>query len=440
MGLFRWRGNGAGTKTAWADGRNWIDENGDAYLQARYPGSDAATYDDVLFDAAITNSPAGYNAVTAGDEVLLSLKVGELYNGTIASTGTHLKVDVSATGNEVMLAAKAAGDIYIDGAGTGLEVVRVSNTKSSSMIYLGGTIGSLAITRGNVTLQADAEVSTHLICSYHDSRISDTKLTIPAAATVTPTDGFVVNGGSITCAADINTVVMSDGRFTMTGGTTTLHLFGGEFVWNEGTITTAWLHSGSLDASQSATARTATKLFAFAESTFDLENGLRNISIGEFWEYQGGDFRWDRGQRFTDLTPVAQEASATITSTTPGFYAQTHGPELEAGTLVHIIGEVDGTPIITVSRADVPSTTPAVAYVASDIAVNGGGNVYFNYRHTGRSGLDVGKGLFVGTDGKPAQEGDANFPATGDILQRIGFASASTIANINIDSNTIVRS
>jgi hypothetical protein len=39
MALFRWTGNGAGTKSDWHDGRNFIDLAGAAYPQTRHPGS-----------------------------------------------------------------------------------------------------------------------------------------------------------------------------------------------------------------------------------------------------------------------------------------------------------------------------------------------------------------------------------------------------------------
>lgn len=307
MAFFRWQGNGAGTKTDWDDGRNWLDAAGAAYGVARHPGSVAAVFDDVVYDTALGGgalSTAGYDAVTAGDESLNTFRVGPLYNGTIGLAGAGGQVRVNVP--ELYIQNDAGGDFYIEGGtlGTGLEKVIVLATKATSKLYLDGHIGELFIEKGQVTLDATTifAAAATITTRYVSAILTDVLLTIPAGVTM-PTAGIIyVFGGRVTCAEDLFEMYVYNGEWTQAGDITKLGMTGGVCIWTSGDITAAVLEGGKLDGSDSPIARVIDSVFVFRGATLDLDNGvLGSITVGTVHEAWGGITTWQPGERLIQI-------------------------------------------------------------------------------------------------------------------------------------------
>ena len=287
---FRWRGNGAGTKSALNDGRNWVDATGAAHIQDHYPFYDAegahagnVDGDSVLFDAAITAPAlalAGYDASALGDGA--ALKVLSAYNTTIASSGAKLLFDMQVAG-QVIVDAENAGDMYLKGAGAnGIGLVQVINTKGGStpsVLYLDGDIDRLRALKGKINLQATCVISTELNIGYLTARNSDVNLTITAGATLPAI--IDMSGGTITNNVAITTLRMSDGLWTNAAGAiTTAKLTGGHFYWNEGAIATAYVEGiAYLDGSGSVTPRTLALCYLGANGRLNINNGAQSINV-----------------------------------------------------------------------------------------------------------------------------------------------------------------
>lgn len=261
-GIFRWQGNGAGTKTAFDDGRNWVNESGTPYDQAQYPSYDGALSanvdgDSIWFDTAITNSPAGIDISAKGD--IGSLIVGPAFNGTIGSSGTPLVIDTQ-TAIMAQITGTGAGNIFLKGAGTnGIRTMIVNDMKSASTLTLDGDIDNLRLMKGTVAFAATMTISTSLYISYTNNKTGDVSLTIPAG--VTPPSTVYVSGGTITCSVGITTLIQSGGIWTHNLGTVgNLVISDGKFIWNAGTITASNMFGGVLDGTQSITTRTCTTL------------------------------------------------------------------------------------------------------------------------------------------------------------------------------------
>lgn len=111
--MFIWQGNGAGTKTEWEDGRNWLDEYGTAYAEARYPGSITDIFDEVLLPNALetgASSPAGFDGSAL--EELASFMVGRDFDGSVGSSGSVQVLDTGGTwssGTFTLAIAKIGG-------------------------------------------------------------------------------------------------------------------------------------------------------------------------------------------------------------------------------------------------------------------------------------------------------------------------------------------
>jgi hypothetical protein len=307
MSFFRWQGNGAGTKTDWDDGRNWLDAAGAAYVVGRHPGSVAAIHDDVVYDTALgvgALSTAGYDAITAGDESLNSFRVGPDYNGAIglAGAGGQLRVNVP----ELYVANDDGGDFYIEGGtlGAGLESVVILATKPTSHLYLDGHIGDLWIEKGVVTLDATTifAAGATITTRYVSAILTDVTLVIPAGVAM-PTTGVVyMAGGAVTCAVDLYELRISNGQWTQVGDMSVLGMTGGVVIWTSGDIATAVLEGGKLDGSDSPVARMVDTVFVYRGASLDLDNGvLGSITIGTVHEAWGGITTWQPGERLIQL-------------------------------------------------------------------------------------------------------------------------------------------
>lgn len=287
MALFRWRGNGAGTKTSWIDGRNWVNESDAAYAQARYPGSVASTYDDVVFDDALVTGASApstdmdQSASTAG--YVNSIRVGADYTSTIAGVAAWLKI----TALSVFIDAQNAGAIYLNGAGagtTGLQNLIITN---GSSIYLDGDLTTPQFLKGVITLAATTVIYTSCYVGYVTSAGTDCTLVIPAGATLPAT--VEMRGGIVTNANAVTTYNLYAGTLTHSAGAiTTLNNYGATVYWNGGNITTLNNYSGSIDASDSITPRRIGTIVNRQAGSINLDNGVNNIKVTSYIQnYKG---------------------------------------------------------------------------------------------------------------------------------------------------------
>jgi hypothetical protein len=302
MALFRWQGNGAGTKTDWDDGRNWVDAAGAPYLVGRYPGSIPAVFDDVVYYTALVPpalSTAGYDAIAAGDESLNSFRVGPDYNGTIGlpGVGGQIRVDVP----ELYVQNADGGDIYLEGGtlGAGLERIVVLGTKSTSTLYLDGYLGDLWIEKGITVLDAGAifAADANVVVRYVTAILTDATLTIPAGVTMPVTGTLSAFGGRVACTEDVTELYVYNGEWTQNGDVTLLGVLGGTVIWNSGDIVVAMLQGGKLDASNSPIARVIDSVYVYRTASLDLDNGvLDSVVIGTVHEAWGGITTWQPGE------------------------------------------------------------------------------------------------------------------------------------------------
>ena len=307
MALFRWEGNGAGTKTDWDDGRNWLDPAGANYVQARYPGTIPGVHDDVIYDTALGGgalSTAGYDAVAAGDETLNRLAVGPAYNGTIGAAGAGGQIRINAA--DIYIQSGASGDVHLEGGtlGAGLENITVLGFTALNALYLYGHIGDLFIEKGAVILDAatvfaaDASITTR----YATAILADVTLTIPAGVTL-PTTGIIVCfGGRINCAAETVELYVYGGEWTQAADLMKLGMTGGQCIWNDGDITAAVLEGGTLNGSGSVISRVVDHIYVYRGATLNLNNGvLGSITIGTVHEAWGGVTTWQPGDRLIQV-------------------------------------------------------------------------------------------------------------------------------------------
>lgn len=280
-GLFRWRGDGAGTKSAWNDGRNWVDGAGTPYAQARYPGSSGGDNDSVELDVAISGTAqalAGYD--TSGLVALASFVIGRSYDQPVGSSGNKLILNAT----RVVVDARASGDIYLQGGN--ITNLIVSDVKSDSMLYLSGSIRSLFALKGKITAENTWASSNEVVVGYSGNITSDVTLTIPATGNA-PSNGILQYGGvlDISVAAGLTTA----------GGSAALRAGGGAVVllgntpvvtWNAGNITSVAAWGGQFVAS-TASAATITTLKIGGSADVNLNNGTGNITVTNL-AYLGG--------------------------------------------------------------------------------------------------------------------------------------------------------
>lgn len=295
MAQFIWQGNGAGTKSDVDDGRNWINEAGAAYLQARYPGSEAGIADEVLFINALgvgAASPAAYDG--SSDEPLQSLVVGPAYNGDIGSAGSPVWFCV----DQASICATAAGTLVLKLGAFSMGVIdepaNVIITDGSD-IALDGYMSECRIMKGNVAIAATATIQAFYV-QYLTAIATDAVATIAEGATLGGTGGIVEQmGGVVTCyvsdsaAFDIR---QSAGMWTQYGDVRQLLMFGSStFNWIEGNITTAILcGAATFSGASGADPRYVGNLTTSPACTVDLDNNLNNIRVLNNVRYLGGAF------------------------------------------------------------------------------------------------------------------------------------------------------
>lgn len=301
--IFRWRGTGAGTKTDWDDGRNWIDLYGNPYGQAVYPGTGST--DAAWFDAALgAGSSPSTNLDRSADTPLIGLVVGNEYDGSLGTSGNALKFDM-ATSNyaECLLDATDATNIYLNGEGTN-GILRLQVINCAPTLNLSGKLGTVELLKGtDVEYSASVSACTSLAIGFRSARTSDCVVDIASSSTLP--SSVRCHGGTVTCGQAVTTLFLSGGEWTQTtGDITTLDMDGGTFYWGHdepttivaGNITTARIKRGTLDASLNLQSRTITLAAIYAAGRLILTNGLGTAEVTEY-ELHGGAIEWDLGTR-----------------------------------------------------------------------------------------------------------------------------------------------
>lgn len=324
MAEFRWRGNGAGTKTSYIDGRNYVDGSGTAYTETRYPGSLTGVNDDLLFDAELAvgaSPPAGYDGTSLVQ--LRSLSVSRAYTSTIGSSAAWLKV----AAQKVMIDAADSGAIYLNGVGAGLDDV---NVLSANALYLDGNCTPVYIYDGTVEFAASSTIGTSLTIGASSS--SNASVSILGGATIPTT--IYMNGGSVTNANAVTTLQVANGTWTQTAGDiTTLRINGGTVYWNDGNITTAYVLGGSFNASASATPRRVGSIYLYPNGTVELDNGVGSVYITDRIYHLDGTLSVSPG---TELQQYTTQTYSGASSAKFGIVPQTINNSTAVGDGVYL--------------------------------------------------------------------------------------------------------
>lgn len=295
MAIFRWQGNGAGTKTDYQDGRNWLNEAGTAYAQARYPGSVASVDDDVLFDAALGSGCSSCTTnvnQTSAAAVLRSLRVGAAYDGNLGSTASDPSGKLKVLCTDMFIDGSGGGDFYIFGVDSGSYITNCEVTGGT--VNLDGHIGNLNLKKGTVTIAATAHIVTSFTVRYLTSILSDVTLTVTSGATLPST--VTVYGGTSTNANAVTTFNMYNGQWTQSAGDiTTLTTEAGTVYWNAGNITTANINGGTVNGASGAITRRIGTATLRAGASLNIDNGLNNIKIANYIQNYGGTITWPSG-------------------------------------------------------------------------------------------------------------------------------------------------
>lgn len=277
-GTFRWTG---AVDTVFSKGTNWVNSAGTAWDINQYPSYDGALTtnvdgDTIIFDAAVTNSPAGVDNSAKGD--ILSVKVTAAYNGTVGSAIAPLILDMQTTGS-VGIDGSAMGSVYLKGGGTnGLQNIACYDCKSGSTIGLDGAVAGLIALRGTILIAATAVITGVMTVDYVTRKAGDVAMTITAGATLPAAIGCF--GGVVTNNVAVTALNVSEGTWNqIAGDVASLETHGGIFNHTAGNITLAHIYDGFLDGSGSVTARTYTDVYLYKAGKLDVNNGADTIVI-----------------------------------------------------------------------------------------------------------------------------------------------------------------
>lgn len=304
--IFRWRGNGGGVKSDFDDGRNWVNENGEGYVQATFPGSSGSDTDYIVFDAALEQGALAptTNVDRSSDTAVASIRATREYmlfsgsgTGGIGGPSSPLKINVT---DEVLIDAAGCGDVYIESGGDALTNVKILGGYSGKTISLGGAIDGLTILKGSVDIKASSAITSDFYIGYVSNQNADAVVKVNANCTL-PSSVTAI-GGAIECLSALTVLNLIGGTWNQSASTNTLNLSGGRYVWRDGAITAAWVSGGTLDASLSSSARALNEGHVAAGGVIDLAGSGRAVAIANWIEMLGGNINWPDGARVTMAT------------------------------------------------------------------------------------------------------------------------------------------
>lgn len=288
MAMFRWRGNGPGVKSAWDDGRNWVDSTGWAYPQSRYPSSTWVSYEDeVIFDSPLqpgAQSPAGFGVAVP----LAKFAVMPQYSGAVGSENAPVSFDA----REVTIQATRSTGVFID-ASSGHDNLTILDGKVSGML----TAANLVILKGKVTLKEWTAVTDSVLIGYVASQMGDAQVVIEEAVGL-PEDTRQY-GGSVICRSEVPYLTMTGGAWTQTGGAIIdVTLYNGTCLWNgTGYCERVRIFGGLFDCSNSQNTRRIGTVHIHPAGSLDLNTGSETVVIVSYIDNQGGDVRFPIGSR-----------------------------------------------------------------------------------------------------------------------------------------------
>lgn len=376
MAIFRWRGTSSG---AWETPGNWVNESGTVYASG-YPGAGNDYEDDVYLDAAATTALAGYDATAKG--VLRSFKVSDAYDKAIGSSDTKLEIkcqEVQIEGGDSL------GAVYLEGVTSGgwTDGITKVTVLAGDDIELYGTIQTLVLLKGEVTIGASATIGTALTVGYTTSTTADSTLTIPSTATLPST--INVFGGTTTCSKAVTTLNLTTGAWTQSAGDiTTLTQQSGTMNWNAGNITTLTQYGGTFTAAGGSGPRRIGTVYVYPNAICTLDNGQDNIQVTSFVRRYGGTITFSAGY---DIAPYATTTYAGASDDCLGIPPQTINNSNVDGDSIYLS---------VYDRLDVYCVTGAIA---------AGGAVTFKAQEAATSG-----GAYSDVSGKTAafDDGDDN--------------------------------
>lgn len=285
--MFRWQGNGAGTKSAWNDGRNWVDQNDAPYPQARYPGSLAGTEDEVLLDIELATGALpleGYDGTSL--EVLKSFKIASAYQDTVGRAAAYLKIKAKEV---IINSPKNTAGMYIHQLQNGSS----TTVLGGSNINLAGDLDNFKALTGSGTIISGATL-TKPFFGYVASTDTDTSWVIEEGVTVSEalqTGGYIDCYATLTQSSEngyLNDLTQHGGIWVQRANLTRYDGIGGTLNWLEGNIYEAKVSGAFIDASQGKAARIVTTLAVSGVTEIDINNGLANIRVGKYIDISGG--------------------------------------------------------------------------------------------------------------------------------------------------------
>ncbi len=377
MSIFRWRGNGAGTKSDLNDGRNWVNDAGAAHAQARYPGSVPGTEDDVYFDAAVTGSSSlacttkcdqsNTTDYPAGAEVWASLHVSSAYNGDLGASSKYLKAKI----REVYIEGSSSASVHFyiagwnPGAGAFQDGISRMTVREALDLRLDGKIVELVPLKGIINCASGMEIESSLNVGYISDPAADVVMVLNSGMTLPASIGGA--GGDITNYNAVTTLDFGAGTWSQQAGdVTTVRQRGGTFRWNGGNITTLQLFGGDATAAGSVLARRLGNAEVYPGATLTLDNGQRNILVTGRIRNYGGTVVWPSGG---DIAPCPTLVYAGASDAQQGISPQTLNNSTADGDAIYV-GEMDRLDVYCCSGA--LAGTAAVVFKLQQAATSGG--------------------------------------------------------------------
>jgi hypothetical protein len=273
-----WVGTDSGNEGDWGTAANWT------------PSGVPVSTDDVFF-ASGSQSVTGtldQSAVT-----LDSLRIGNAYTGSIASSGAYLQINAT-----VLDFTSGGQECWIDGAIPTVTVL--GGVSSPNMLQLKGDPDTLRILSGSgtVTLASTGTTLDELEVFGADS------ISVVVPNGVTSLDNVQVDSGNISIGASVSTLVtLIGGTLKVTDSATavTINQNGGTCDYqSSGTITTLNLFAGTFTVQNNvATSLTISNATMHEGSILDLRNGLDNMTMTAGVIQHGGVYFPPHGKLIT---------------------------------------------------------------------------------------------------------------------------------------------
>lgn len=256
---YHWTGEDATPNIENPVGNNWREEDGTAAGAGVFPGS--AQADNVIFDGRALAAPALNLNQDDSAFGILDLTVGEGYRFGIGAIDAPLVWKIAAGSPVWRFESDEHGALYIVATTAAIAEVHVVRTPDDENSALSLLAADAAITLMNIT---------------------GGRVNLPAT----------MAGETSAGVATMNVDVRPDAPIPVVRSwaavATALNLRGGEFRWNQGTLTQLNNYGGTLACKESVLARTMTNGTQYDGLT-DLRTGeVGKITLTNPFQYKGG--------------------------------------------------------------------------------------------------------------------------------------------------------